>query len=227
MADFFNVAVKSLHDLNIISVVVRILLSVLAGSCIGFERGRYGRAAGLRTHILIALGACMSSMVGTYMVTEIGVGGDPSRIASGVVSGIGFLCAGIILIKSNSKVTGLTTAAAMWATATVGLAIGAGFYSAGIIATVVLFLCLTFMTVVEIRQKRDRRFIVEIDDAREINNIIDQINEKYPNAHSFDVFPARSSINGYIDLAVNITYTDKTDIETLLALPHVVFVLDE
>lgn len=211
-------------ELNPLSVAVRILLAVLAGVLIGRERGRYGRAAGLRTHVLVSLGAAMSSLVGTYMVETSG-SGDPSRIAAGVVSGVGFLCAGIILVRNNAKVMGLTTAAAMWTTATVGLAFGAGFYTAGLIGTVAVYLCLTLMTLFEIKQKQDHAFLIELDDATKVNSLIAAIHTEFSASHSYDVLPARSGAAGHVAVSVHIDGSGENVTERLQALDGVIFVL--
>ena len=116
--------VKTLEELNTVSVAVRVLLAVIVGGCIGSERGRHGRAAGLRTHILVCLGAAMTTMIGVYAMEHIKSTGDPLRVGAQVISGIGFLGVGTIMIRNRSHVTGLTTAAGLWATACIGLGIG-------------------------------------------------------------------------------------------------------
>ena len=98
----------------------------MTGSLIGSERARHGRAAGMRTHILVCLGACMTSMTSMYVADILGSDGDVFRIPAQVISGIGFLGAGMIILKSNNMITGLTTAAGVWTTATIGVALGYG-----------------------------------------------------------------------------------------------------
>lgn len=221
--------IDTLSKLNTVSIIVRILLSALFGAIIGYERGKHGRAAGLRTHMLVAMGSAISSIVGIYMTQVSTTGGDPTRIAAGVVSGIGFLCAGIILVKSSSNVTGLTTAAGMWATSTIGLAVGAGLYLASAAAVVILLLTLTFMTLVEAKQKRDRRFIIEVSDAALVNDLISMIREKYPSCHSFDVIQAKSNVPGRVAIAVNIMNAagDPDVTETVRKMDGVIFIMAE
>ena len=127
-----------LRDVNLISIALRLLLSMFLGGAIGFERGRRGRAAGFRTHIIVCLGATMATMTGQYIIEIIGLAGDPARLGAQVISGIGFLGVGTILVTGKSHVRGLTTAAGLWSTATVGLAIGIGFYEAAILCTLLL-----------------------------------------------------------------------------------------
>ncbi len=127
---------------DLIAIERLLLVMVLAGF-IGFERERQGRAAGFRTHILVAVGSCLVMMTGLYLAEAQTGGGnvDPTRMASQVVSGIGFLGAGTIL-QFRASVRGLTTAASLWAAAGIGIAVGAGFLSAALAATVVVFLSL-------------------------------------------------------------------------------------
>ena len=115
-------------EFNTVSVLLRIALAVIAGGVIGDERGRHGRAAGFRTHIYVCLGGALTSLCSLFVATVSGMGGDVFRISAQVISGIGFLGAGIILVRNNNTVAGLTTAAGMWVTATIGVAFG--FYPA-------------------------------------------------------------------------------------------------
>jgi putative Mg2+ transporter-C (MgtC) family protein len=136
----FSSDLKSINDTTII---LRLVLSMLLGGVIGFERGRTGRPAGLRTHILVCLGSTLAIMTNQYVYQEYGVG-DPTRLAAQVISGIGFLGAGTIIVTGRHQVKGLTTAAGLWATACMGLAIGIGFYKAAIFGC----LLISFSTVV-------------------------------------------------------------------------------
>lgn len=132
-----------LYSINDSSIILRLLLAVILGGIIGFERGRAGRPAGLRTHILVCLGAVLAMMTNQYIFERFGVS-DPTRMAAQVISGIGFLGAGTILVTGRHQVKGLTTAAGLWATACMGLAIGIGFYKAAIAACIMI----TFATVI-------------------------------------------------------------------------------
>lgn len=134
---------RDLSTINDSSIILRLVLAVVLGGIIGFERGRSGRPAGLRTHILVCLGAALAMMTNQYIFEEFGVS-DPTRMAAQVISGIGFLGAGTILVTGRHQVKGLTTAAGLWATACMGLAVGIGFYKAAIVAC----LMISFATVV-------------------------------------------------------------------------------
>jgi len=126
-----------LMTINDTTIILRLVLSLLLGGVIGFERGRAGRPAGLRTHILVCLGSTLAMMTNQYIFQEYGVS-DPTRMAAQVISGIGFLGAGTIIVTGRHQVKGLTTAAGLWATACMGLAIGIGFYKAAIVACILI-----------------------------------------------------------------------------------------
>ena len=121
----------------LLEMILRFLLAVALGAGIGFQRERAGKAAGLRTHILVSSGAALFTLVSIYGFGDAEV--DISRVAAGVVLGIGFIGAGVILRGQREKeVAGLTTAATIWMTAAVGLAAGTGMYLVSVIATAVV-----------------------------------------------------------------------------------------
>lgn len=126
-----------------------LLITVIAGG-IGFERERHGRAAGLRTHILVGVGSCLIMLTGLYMMEMFAgqVDVDPTRMAAQVVSGIGFLGAGTIL-HSRASIRGLTTAAGLWAVGGVGIAIGAGFFVGAVATGVIVIISLFLLSRVE------------------------------------------------------------------------------
>lgn len=214
---------------GILDIVIRLTAAALSGALIGFERGSHGRAAGLRTHMLISMGAAVTVMAGLYM-TEPAYG-DPSRIASGVVSGIGFLGAGIILVKGSNKITGLTTAAAMWTTAAIGLAYGAGYYKLAVPGTLLIFVVLTLMVQLETHQKKDYLFFIEVEDAYKTNEVFSAIKQLYPISHSSDVLPSKSGLPGHVGITINIHGADSdkgnTIVKQLCSIPGVVFVVKE
>lgn len=123
--------------------IIRLIIAFLLGGIIGLEREKKGRSAGLRTHILVSLGSTLVMLVAIYLFETYKnvVALDPGRIAVGVVTGIGFLGAGTI-IRNPEKSTGLTTAASIWVSAVIGLAVGCGYFSVAIIATILVVLTL-------------------------------------------------------------------------------------
>lgn len=190
---------QTLAELNIWSVLVRILLAALFGGCIGGERGRHGRAAGLRTHILVCLGATMTTMIGMYSACVLGYNGDPLRVGAQVVSGIGFLGAGTIMVRSRAQVTGLTTAAGLWTTACIGLALGVGFYIAAFVGFAVVMITITMLMRIErvARSKEDGAYYVELMDVHQMKEVYEDI---LPQITELDVVPARSGIANHVGL---------------------------
>lgn len=137
-------------EVNTTSSVFKLMLSLVLGSIVGFERKRKGQSAGLRTFALISMGATLAMLLSIYVPQEyLGLkNGDPGRIAAQVISGIGFLGAGAI-IQMKGSVKGLTTAAGIWMVATLGLAVGVGMYLVSIIATALILFILVQLERIE------------------------------------------------------------------------------
>lgn len=191
----------ALTQFSLASVLFRILLAVLIGGCIGSERGRHGRAAGLRTHILVCLGAAMTVMVGLYSTQILQLDGDPMRISAQVITGVGFLGAGTIITRNHTRVTGLTTAAGLWATACLGLAIGAGFYAGAIAAWLLMTVTITIFTRLEhgIKQMHSDTYYLELSHISHVNDFVREITDK---VSSIQVLPAKSGIPEHIGLEI-------------------------
>ncbi len=131
-------------------IILRLVLAVILSGLVGFERQIHRRTAGLRTHILVSLGSCLIMLTSLYVFDiykNVAVL-DPSRIAAGVITGIGFLGAGAI-IREREGVKGLTTAASLWVVAAIGLAVGCGFYSAAVFTTLLTLVVLLFLRYIE------------------------------------------------------------------------------
>ena len=212
----------------------RVILAFIVGGIIGMERGRQGRAAGMRTHILVCIGATLTSMTGMYAYSVLGVGNDPLRIAAQVISGIGFLGVGTILIKGRFQITGLTTAAGIWCAATIGVALGIGFYEGAIVTFLASVVAVTLMHRFEYKiTRRHTRFgmYVEIISPEHVRAVVDYLTENY---HPTDVqvTPPRSGTAGYVGIEVNIHPTSKNPItpsevsRDLESVEHVIFALE-
>ena len=128
-------------------IILRLLLSTFLSSIVGFERSTRGRAAGLRTHILVGLGSTLFMLISIFIAKD-GGNYDPARLAAGVVTGIGFLGAGTI-IRFGASVKGLTTAASLWAVSALGLAVGTGFYLPAIVTTAIVLVTLMVLPHIE------------------------------------------------------------------------------
>ncbi len=222
-----------LQEFNIVSVAVRIGLAMIIGGLIGIERGKQGRAAGMRTHILVCLGSTLTAMIGFYVNQEHGLATDPMRISAQVVSGIGFLGVGTILLKGKFQITGLTTAACVWATATIGLALGAGFYEGAILVFAAIFLTVTGLHKLEYKLgKHQKKFgmYVEINSDKSIRQVIDYLEQNY-NASGLQVTSPRSGLHGNIGIEANISNTKNANppsklSEELESFDYVVFAIE-
>ena len=181
-----------LRDVTWVSVIVRILVAFLLGGALGVERGLKQRPAGLRTYMLVCVGACMIMLTNQY-IYQVFQTGDPVRMGAQVVSGIGFLGAGTIIVTKHSQIKGLTTAAGLWAAAAVGLATGIGFYEAAIAGAIVIFITMTLLSSLDMHMHRKARYFdiyIElprqislgtfIHDARQKDILVDDLQMESP-----------------------------------------------
>lgn len=144
MMNNFYEAITESRELSMFSLCFRIFAAIILGGIIGIERGMKNRPAGLRTYMLVSLGACIVMMTNQY-VYQVYHTGDLVRMGAQVVSGIGFLGAGTIIVTSRNQIKGLTTAAGLWAAACVGLAIGIGLYEVAVVGSVMIWVILTIL----------------------------------------------------------------------------------
>ena len=164
MQAFLNVFRFTDGEFHMWGAVLRMVMAVICGGVIGIERERKRRPAGFRTHILICLGASMTTLISQYIKLELGLFTDLARLGAQVIAGIGFIGAGTIIVTKRRQVKGLTTAAGLWTSAIVGLAIGAGFFEAALITTVLILLA-------EVVLSRLEYFIMST--ARDLNLFIE------------------------------------------------------
>lgn len=178
--------VDYLRELNMASVMVRMLLGLCFGGTIGMERGSKQRAAGFRTYMLVCLGAVVTMLLGQYehemlatawasVAEKTGVKTDVSRFGAQVISGIGFLGAGTIIVTGRQEVKGLTTGAGLWACACMGLAIGAGYYECVILAFLLIILAIRVLPAVEgfvVDHARNMNLYVEFETLDSVGDII-------------------------------------------------------
>ena len=210
-----------LREMNFASVMFRLLLAMLCGGMLGLERGRKRRPAGFRTYMLVCLGA------------ELGMKTDVSRFGAQVINGIGFLGAGTILVTGRQEVKGLTTAAGLWASACMGLAIGAGFYECVVLCTVLIFLCMRFLPIIENYLVERARFIniyVEFRSLDDIGAIISRIKSQGAHICDVDINRGRTerSINPNAVFAIRLQQKQPhTQVLTAIAALDSVYTIDE
>lgn len=197
-----------MRELNAVSLFFRLALAMISGGLLGLERGRKRRPAGFRTYMLVCLGAALTMLLGQYesialdlhwpsLAESIGQRTDVSRFGAQVINGIGFLGAGTILVTGRQAIKGLTTAAGLWASACMGLAIGAGFYECVILCVLLMFLSMRFLPIIENMLIERARFIniyVEFHSLDNIGTIINRIKEQ--GAQICDVDINRSGAEG-------------------------------
>lgn len=197
------------RELNFLSVLLRLALAMMFGGFIGFERGRKRRAAGLRTYMLVCLGATLTMLLGQYeyqmltgpwteIAAEVGTRVDVARFGAQVINGIGFLGAGTIIVTGRQEVKGLTTAAGLWASACAGLAIGAGFYECVGLSFALIFLSIRVLPVIEaaiVEGARNMNIYVEFQSLDDVGAIINRI--KLLGIQIFEVDIDRGSENRF------------------------------
>lgn len=169
-----------LEEFSAISAIIRLVLSAVLGALIGVERGTKRRPAGLRTFSLVCLGSALSMVTNQFLVEQYN-GGDPSRLAAQVISGIGFLGIGTIVVTGKNYVRGLTTAATLWVTATLGIAIGAGFIYGGMITFILIMIIIRALSIVSRHQEQYNRMIglcLEVDQEFGSKTVLGFIHER-------------------------------------------------
>ncbi len=202
MTEFLNSIIAFEKEINLFTVALRIILAVVFGGLIGIERGRHGSQAGMRTHILVCLGGALTSLLGVYCTQILGYDSDPLRISAQVVSGIGFLGAGMIIVKTDKIITGLTTAAILWTTSVIGIAVGVGFYSGALLAVLACLFTAAFLTRLERKRKITLCVYIEVCDIDEFDNIHNYVKTLVSNSSHIDIVPAKSGISGHFGILV-------------------------
>ena len=181
-----------LREINTASVLLRLTLAMFCGGMIGLERARKHRPAGFRTYMLVCMGAALTMLLSQYeyhmlntvwaaRAAETGIRTDVSRFGAQVINGIGFLGAGTILVTGQQKVKGLTTAAGLWASACMGLAVGAGFYECVGLAFVLIFVAVHLLPAVElyvVENAKNMNIYVEFQSLDNVAEIIGRIKAK-------------------------------------------------
>lgn len=180
MFDAYSQFMMNLREFNALSVILRLLLAVALGGLIGLEREHKRRPAGFRTHILICVGAALTTLTSEYLVLQ-SYTLDIARLGAGVVAGIGFIGAGTIMITRRKQVKGVTTAAGFWTSAIVGLALGAGYYEGAILTALLVLVAELFFSKFEhwmIASRRDLTVYLEYRDAATLTAVTELLKER-------------------------------------------------
>lgn len=166
-----------IREVTYFAVILRILAAAVLGGFMGLERGLKNRAAGLRTYMLVCVGACLIMLTNQFIYQAYGQG-DPVRMGAQVISGIGFLGAGTIIVTRRSQIKGLTTAAGLWSAAGVGLALGVGFYEAAVVGALAIFVVMALLQRMDDRMHRKSRTMevyLEMSPAVSLGDFLRQI----------------------------------------------------
>ncbi len=164
-----------LRTVSMASITVRLLLATLCGGLIGLERAYKRRPAGFRTHILICLGAAVTTLTSQFLFLNMHYYTDIARLGAQVIAGIGFIGAGTIIITGRRHVQGLTTAAGLWAAAIIGLAFGSGFYEGGLCATALVMVAELIFSRLELRllgNAPEKRLYMEFESINSFNHVV-------------------------------------------------------
>lgn len=199
------------------AVVFKLFLSVILSGLIGLERGTHKHTAGFRTHMLVCLGACVAMMTDQYIVTYISSTADPARLGAQVITGVGFLGAGTIVLAGR-QIRGLTTAAGLWASACLGLAVGIGFFSAAIVATALIIIVLALFPKLESRIYASASSIalhIEIDKATNFMDFIKHLKEQEIPSFTTTISKTPALVQGGISFRLMIEHHSRIDREEL------------
>ena len=213
-------------ELTLFELVTRLSVAAVCGGLIGIDRGRKNRAAGFRTYILVCMGASLTMVLGVYL-SLMATGGkwnvgvnlqtDVSRFGAQVINGIGFIGAGTILVTGRQQVKGMTTAAGLWASACMGLAIGAGFYEVALIGSLIIILTIVLFSKLErfiLAHSRNVNIYVELMHIDFLSGIMTTLKEH--NVRIYDVELSKSATTSYPTAVLSLQLPKKKSHVTLM-----------
>ena len=214
-----------LRGLSEAAVVLRFVLAAVCGGLIGIEREHKHRPAGFRTHILVCLGAAATTMTGQYLIDlgnfmNLPVVNDPVRLGAQVVSGIGFIGAGSIIVTKRRQVKGLTTAAGLWTAAVVGLSIGVGFYEVALYATFLVLVTETVLSRLDwflLSHSKNINVYIEYTNAEKLADIMSEIKKRDISVLDIEVAKARAETEHRISAVLCLQINKKTPQRDLLS----------
>ncbi len=191
---------EKLYTINIVSILVRLVLALLCGGVLGLDREKNRRPAGLRTYTLVCVGAAMVMMTSQFVMERMG-SDDLLRMGAQVVSGIGFLGAGTIIVTGHRQVRGLTTAAGLWVAACIGLAVGIGFYSGAVLGTIIILLVLTWFHYLEDKinhKSHSMNLFVELESVSALGGVLRNAKDNYISISDLEINKGRNIEEGAV-----------------------------
>ncbi len=221
---------NDLRELTLLSALVRVFLALFIGGILGLERGRKNRPAGLRTYMLVCLGATLVMMTNQYVYQTFGTG-DLVRMGAQVVSGIGFLGAGTIIITRHNQIKGLTTAAGLWTAACIGLALGIGYYEGAIIGGLAVILVVSFLHGIDNALKMHSSYVdlyLEFDSQMRISNFFEFARENNFYVSRVEMNEFRQSDGHCISVIITVKSLEKRSHQEVVSLlssaPHLRYI---
>lgn len=209
-----------LREVNLVSICLRIVLSLMIGGILGFERGRKNRPAGFRTYILVCLGSTLVMMTNQYVYQWFGTS-DPTRMGAQVISGIGFLGAGTIMVTGRQQIRGITTAAGMWTAACCGLAIGIGFYEGAIAGGIVVFMIMEFLEKMDVVIRKHSNIIdvyLEFDGKRMFSHFLTEARDNGFDVTNIEISKNKHIKSGELNVVLTLESQIKRTQEEMLAV---------
>lgn len=185
-------------DITVLAITVRLVVALICGGIIGIERERKRRPAGFRTHILICIGAAMTTLTSQYIAFELNGVTDLARLGAQVIAGVGFIGAGTIIVTKRKNVKGLTTAAGLWASAIVGLCAGAGFIEGALLTTVIIIVAELLLARFEyfmVSNSRTVTIFVEYSDTSKLTAIVETVKENSSYIRDIEITKSNSESN--------------------------------
>lgn len=209
-----------LCQMNTPSIIVRLLLSIVCGGVIGIERGRHRQAAGFRTYILVCMGSALAMITNFLCIEQYAPGQDPTRIGAQVISGIGFLGVGTIIITGNKQIKGLTTAAGLWASACMGLTIGAGYFGPAIIAFILIFLVMTVLNYVDKQAYQSSKIMdlyIEFRDIKFVTNFLSVIRSGGMKSSNLELTKSKVPGESTVSILITINLNKRAEHERMIS----------
>ncbi|MBQ3126797.1 MAG: MgtC/SapB family protein [Clostridia bacterium] len=207
----FNEIITYLRGFNDASIILRLAMALLLGGLIGMERERRRRPAGYRTHMLVCLGATLTMLISQHLLQK-GLALDATRLGAQVISGIGFLGAGTIIVTGRHKVKGLTTAAGLWASACMGLAIGIGFYEGALLTCFIILMTETMLMGIDRRLRSTARTMdlyIEFSQSDDIRQVLSVLKEMGVRIVDVEIGKVRNDPSGHPNALVLINMRRK------------------
>ena len=219
------------HELGPATIFLRLILAVILGGVIGLERGANKHPAGFRTHILVCVGAALAMLTNQYIFDYFGQVSDPSRLGAQVITGVGFLGVGTILVTGRYKIRGLTTAAGLWASACIGLAVGIGFYTGAIMAAALVFISLALLPKLEglfYEHSRTLSLYAELESVKNIKPFISTLKEMGITVMETHLDRSAMGIEGASAISMSVRIPKKRLVKDILAelneIPYVILI---